>query len=420
MMAEMSRPTVLCLAHRTPFPPDKGDRIRTYHLLRSLARRARVHLACLADEPAGAEVLAELRRSCERVAVVPVVRWARPARSLLSLARGGTVTEGAFDVPALREVVRAWAAEAPYHAVLASASSLVPYLRLPELAGVPAVVDIMDVDSQKWLDYTVTARGPLAWLYRLEGRRLRRLEEELPSWAHAVTLVGEAEADLYRQFCRPGTVRAVTNGVDLDYFRPGPPAEGPTCVFVGALDYLPNVDGSNWFCREVWPEVVRRRPQAKLLLVGRRPAPPVRRLAGLPGVELVGQVPDVRPHVQRATVTVVPLRIARGIQNKILESLAMAKPTVASSPTLGGLKAEPGTHLLRADTPAEWAEAILRLFDDRELGRRLGAAGRRYVEENHRWDRCLEPFAELLGLPDEECPGPAAGRVPLAVGSDAR
>ena len=403
-------PAVLCLAHRTPYPPDKGDRIRTYHLLRFLAGRARVHLACLADEPAGEEVEAGLRRFCERVAVVPVGRWARKARALLSLARGGTATEGAFDSPGLRRVVRQWAREVPYHAALVSASSLVPYLRLPELARVPAVIDLMDVDSQKWLDYAAAGRGPSAWLYRTEGRRLRRLEEDLPAWARAVTLVGEAEADLYRAFCRPGTVRAVTNGVDLDYFRPGPAADGPGCVFVGALDYLPNVDGSTWFCREVWPEVLRRRPGAKLLLVGRRPAPAVRRLADLPGVELVGQVPDVRPHVYRAAVTVVPLRIARGIQNKALESLAMARPTVVSSPVLGGLRAEPGTHLLRADAPAEWVEAVLRLFDDRELGRRLGVAGRRYVEENHRWEVCLAPFAELLGLPEGAAvaPGGAA------------
>jgi sugar transferase (PEP-CTERM/EpsH1 system associated) len=284
---------------------------------------------------------------------------------------------------------------------------MVPYLRLPELRAVPAVIDVMDVDSQKWFDYAAATRGPRAWLFRTEGRRLRRLEQALPAWARAVTLVGAAEAALYREFCAPGEVRAVTNGVDLDYFRPGPQAEGPACVFVGALDYLPNVDAAEWFCREVWPTVLRRRPEAKFLLVGRRPAPAVQRLAALPGVEVVGQVPDVRPHVARAAVTVVPLRIARGIQNKALESLAMAKPTVVSPPTLAGLKAEPGVHLLCASSPAEWAAAVLRLFDDRDLCRRLGEAGRRYVEENHHWDRCLGPFADLLGLPEAPPPVPA-------------
>jgi sugar transferase (PEP-CTERM/EpsH1 system associated) len=400
-MPDAPRPNVLCLAHRLPYPPDKGDRIRTFHLLQFLAGRARVHLACLADEPVGAEEMAGLERYCERVAIVPVGRWGRRARALASLARGGTATEGAFDVPQLRAVVRRWACETNFHAALGTASSMVPYLRLKELAGVPVVIDLVDVDSQKWFDYAAAGGGPRAWLHRTEGRRLRRLEQALPTWARAVTLVGEAEAALYRRFAAPGTVRAITNGVDLEYFRPGPEAAGPVCVFVGALDYHPNVDGANWFCREVWPQIVCRRPGAKFLLVGRRPAPAVRRLGDLPGVELVGQVPDVRPHVARSAVTVVPLRIARGVQNKVLESLAMAKPTVASPQSLAGLRAEPGAHLLRASSPDEWVEAVLRLFEDRQLCRRLGAAGRHYVEENHCWDRCLGPFVQLLGLLEE-------------------
>jgi sugar transferase (PEP-CTERM/EpsH1 system associated) len=269
------------------------------------------------------------------------------------------------------------------------------------------VIDLVDVDSQKWFDYAAAHRGPRAWLYRAEGRRLRRLEQFLPAWAQAVTLVSEAEAVVYRRFCAPGAVHAVTNGVDLEYFEPGPEPDEPVCVFVGALDYHPNIDGVRWFCREVWPEVVRRRSGATFALVGRRPAPAVLRLAGLPGVELVGQVPDVRPYVARAAVTVVPLRIARGVQNKVLESLALGKPTVASPQTLAGLRAEPGVHLLRASSPAEWVEAVLRLFDDRDLRRRLGSAGRRYVEEHHHWDRCLEPFTELLDLPAGPVPRPA-------------
>jgi sugar transferase (PEP-CTERM/EpsH1 system associated) len=410
-MPDRHRPDILFLAHRVPYPPDKGDRIRSFHIVRFLARRARVHLACLADEPAGDEVVPALRRYCERVAVVPagVTRW---VRGLVSLARGRTVTEGTFRSPALRAVLRRWAGETRFAACLASASGMVPYLRQGGLRDVPAVVDLVDVDSQKWFDYAAASRGPRAWLYREEGCRLRRLEQGLPAWARAVTLVGEAEADLYRRFCTPGVVRAVTNGVDLDYFRPGPPVGDPTCAFVGALDYRPNVDGANWFCHEVWPEIVRRQPGAKVYLVGRRPAPAVRRLAGLPGVELVGQVPDVRPYLARSAVSVVPLRIARGVQNKVLEAMAMGKAVVASPQTLLGLKASPGTHLLRASSPGEWVGAVLRLFADQDLRLRLGLAGRRYVEENHRWECCLEPFGPLLGLPGSDslggpCPAPA-------------
>jgi glycosyltransferase involved in cell wall biosynthesis len=158
------------------------------------------------------------------------------------------------------------------------------------------------------------------------------------------------------------------------------------------------VDAACWFCEQVWPELHRRRPTSRFFLVGRRPAPAVRRLAGLPGVELVGQVPDVRPSVERAAVAVVPLRIARGVQNKVLEALAMGRAAVVSPEALAGLRAEPGVHLLSASTRREWVESVLRLLDDAALRQQLGRAGRKYVEENHCWDRCLDAFGSLLGL----------------------
>jgi sugar transferase (PEP-CTERM/EpsH1 system associated) len=289
---------------------------------------------------------------------------------------------------------------------------------MTELRDVPAVIDLIDVDSQKWLDYAEADRGPRAWLYRTEGRRLRRLERGLADWARAVTLVSVAEAELYRQSCPGASAHAISNGVDLDTFRPDP---GPTtveqgCVFVGALDYRPNVDGACWFSREVWPEIRRLHPRATLALVGRRPTAEVRRLAREPGIEVVGQVPDVRPYVARAAVALAPLRIARGIQNKVLEALAMGKAVVASPRALVGLQVEPGVHALAASTPREWAEAVSGLLSDESLRRRLGAAGRVYVEEHHRWETCLERFGALLGLgqvsaPNEDDPALGGGRL---------
>lgn len=395
------RPAVLYLTHRLPHPPDKGDRIRNYHLLRWLSGRAEVHLACLADERPDPDSVAALNALCARVAVVPnggPLRWARAAGSL---AAGGTATVGAFRSPGLRGVVDDWASRTPFLAALASASSLAPYLRSRSLRGVPAVVDLVDVDSRKWLDYAESGRGPRAWLHRLEGRRLARLERETTAWARAVTLVSPAEADLFRRVGGPGPVHAVVNGVDQDYYRPMAPPGGVErgAVFVGALDYPPNVDAAAWFCREVWPEVRRVRPGETVKLVGRRPSSEVRRLADLPGVELVGQVPDVRPHVAGAAVAVAPLRIARGIQNKVLEALAMAKAVVASPEALTGLDVEPGVHALSATSPGGWAGAVLGLLDDPARRSRLGADGRRYVEDRHHWDRCMAPFGPLLGLP---------------------
>lgn len=389
-------PLLLHLAHRVPFPPDKGDRIRTCHTLRYLARHARVWLACLADEPVSASDRAALEALCERVAIIPAVGKKRWLRALWSLAGGRSATAGLFHQPELVRTLESWTNEVRFDACLASSSGMVPYLRRGKLRDVPAVVDLVDVDSQKWYDYAAASRPPKSWLYRLEGRRLRRLEQDLPSWTRGVVLTTPVEVDIYERFAAPGSARAVANGVDLDYFRPAPPAREASCVFVGALDYRPNIDGVVWFCATAWPKILQRLPRAKLYIVGRRPVPAVQELGRLPGVEVVGTVPDVRPWVERAAVAVVPLRIARGVQNKALEALALARPVIASPTCLQGLRTEVGRDLLAATTPDEWADAVTMLLNDPVRCEQLGRAGRAFVEEHHCWDRCLAGLGELL------------------------
>jgi sugar transferase (PEP-CTERM/EpsH1 system associated) len=390
---------ILYLVHRFPFPPDKGDRIRAYHILQFLAKRSPVHLATLADEPVTDEARASLQKLCVNLIIAPLPRT-RFIRMLWSLATGRTASEGAFASGYLCDVLKGWCQRFSYRACIISASSLTPYLSLKELQGMPAIVDLVDVDSQKWLDYSAFAQPPLSWIYSLEGRRLRRLESELAVRSRAITLVSDAEADIIRQFVNPGRIEVITNGVDLDYFHPQPEMgdsrRESTCVFVGTLDYWPNVEAICWFCREVWPGIYRRNDQARLSVVGRRPVKAVRRLQSCPGVDVVGQVEDVRPYYARSAVAVAPLRIARGVQNKLLEALATGKAVVTSPSTMRGLKVEPGKHLLKADSTIEWEEAILRLLNDSPLRNQLGVEGRRFVEEHHRWDRCLEPLGRLM------------------------
>jgi sugar transferase (PEP-CTERM/EpsH1 system associated) len=211
-------------------------------------------------------------------------------------------------------------------------------------------------------------------------------------------LVSDAEVGVYKRFCKNGNVVAVPNGVDLDYFKPQSNARESGCVFVGALDYFPNVDGVRWFCHEIWPQIGILRPGMELQLVGRRPGAMVRDLARIANVKVPGQVPDVRPYVANAAIIVVPLRIARGMQNKVLEAMAMAKAVIASPEALEGIDAIPGTHVLKASTPAEWVDAVCKLDGNPLLRRRLGDAARSFVEANHHWDRCLEPMSVVLGI----------------------
>ncbi|MBN2021543.1 MAG: TIGR03087 family PEP-CTERM/XrtA system glycosyltransferase [Pirellulales bacterium] len=409
MKVHQGRPQILFLAHRIPHPPNRGDRIRSFHMVRFLAERADVHLAFLTDAPAPPASLAVLGGLCRRVAAAPLGRRARWFHAARSGAAGRTATEGLFRSARLDKIVRGWSRETRFDAVVVFCSSMMQYAGPALQTGARLLVDLVDVDSQKWFDYAETSRGLKRFFFALEGRRLRRLESSLPRQADAVTVVSRQEADLYRGFCPSDRIFTISNGVDLDYFQPreAPAAIAPPrCVFVGALDYRANVDGVQWFAERVWPVVHRERPDARFQLVGSHPARAVRRLAELPGVELIGAVDDVRPWLAAAALVVVPLRVARGIQNKVLEGLAMGRAVVATPQAIEGLAVQPELHLSRAHAPEEWIETVCGLLGDRERRERLGCAGRAYVESHHRWDDQLSAIVRLPGLSELSWTGP--------------
>lgn len=406
----MPRPSCLILTHRVPLPPNRGDRIRTSNFLRHIAQRADVWLGCLADEPVSDQTWKTLQTLCHRVAIVPVeprLRWLRAGTSFLS---GGTISEGAFRSPRLQHIVSEWTSQKQFDSALCSSSALAPYLQTSKLKQTPRFVDLIDVDSEKWFDYAQASGFLKRGIFQREGTRLRKLESSITDWASGITVVSEPEAEIYHSFRPDGPLRAIPNGVDVDYFSPestesdaggtsAPSQSG--CVFVGALDYKPNIDGIVWFARAVWPEILRQCPRQTLKIVGRKPVPEVVKLNGIPGVKVVGTVPDVRPFLSQAAVAVVPLRIARGVQNKVLEALAMAKAVVASPDPLVGLRVEDGVHLFKAVAPQEWVSCVTRLLDDEPLRRDVGIAGQAYVTAHHRWEQCLEPLMDFLQLRDK-------------------
>ena len=410
------RRRILFLAHRVPFPPDKGDRIRSYHLLAYLARLGQVDLAYLTDEPSGRETSEALGRLCRRVEAFPIPRGWRWARAAWSLARGRSLTEGLFGSPTLRNLIDRRLTETAYDAVVCFSSGVLPYVLCRGLDS-RLVVDLVDVDSQKWLDYAGRTAFPKSALFRLEGRRVRALEREAAR-ARAVVLATDGEAAIYRRICPEARVEAVSNGVDLDYFRPeAESGEEGGCVFVGQLDYRANVLGLEWFCREAWPLIRARRPGATLRIVGRNPVAAVRRLGAMPGVEVVGPVADVRPDLASARVVVVPLPVARGVQNKVLEAMAMGRPVVASPEALEGLALERGRDALEAARPDDWVRHVDRLWDDPRERDQVGRAARRYVEENHRWASCLGQFGAIVAEADPGAWARPLEASPLVAGS---
>jgi sugar transferase (PEP-CTERM/EpsH1 system associated) len=387
---------ILLLTHRIPYPPDKGDRIRSYHLLTYLARHGSVDLATLVDEEVADASRSALEGLCRRVLLAPLSRTGRWFRAACSLTCGRSATAGLFHSRLLRRTVDAWLADTDYDVIVCFSSGVLPYV-LHRGLGPRLIADLVDVDSQKWFDYAArtSAANPLSWMFRLEGKRLRELECAA-SEARATVLITEVEAAVYRAFCPEASVHVVANGVDLDHFRAMPATDDGSCVFVGYLDYRANVLGLEWFCREIWPAVHAERPSATFHIVGRNAVPAVLRLGAIPGVRVVGPVPDVRPYMARARIVLVPLPVARGVQNKVLEALAMGKAVLGSPAALEGLAITPGVEACQAETPAEWRATLVGLWDDAEGRRDLGDRGRQFVELHHNWESCLEPFGALL------------------------
>jgi sugar transferase (PEP-CTERM/EpsH1 system associated) len=268
---------------------------------------------------------------------------------------------------------------------------------------------LVDVDSEKWLNYAESASFLKRHLFRLEAKRVRKLESKIASRAKAVTLVSKEEVQVFRQFCSTNNVHAISNGVDLDYFHPAtqdfiseqetPAGVKPfKLVFVGVLDYRANIEGLRWFCREIWPKVREKIPGIEMDLVGRRPGDAARQLAALPGVNLIGEVEDVRPYVWKADVVIAPLTIARGIQNKVLEAMALAKPIIATPQAIEGTGAVSGEQLLAFSDKNDWIAAITDFSETRPAMNRFSHAARAYVARDHVWEACLGTLPALLGL----------------------
>lgn len=396
---------VLFLSQRLPFPPNKGDKIRSWHLLRHLARGRRVHVGTFVDDPADwahtDAVRAAAGGDCAFLPLAPIRARLASARALID---GRSLSEAYFHSAELDAWVgRVTAQHRPSHAVV-FCSAMTPYImRRPAFAGHRSILDMGDVDSDKWRQYADRSRRPMRWVFAREADRLGRLERAAASWFGTTLLVAPLEAELMRQLAPDAADRigALSNGVDLDHFDAGaayadpyPPGALPI-LFTGMMSYWPNVDAVQWFADTVLPRILAARPGACFVIAGADPPPAVRRLAERPGITVTGRVADMRPWLAHAAVAVAPLRIARGVQNKVIEAMAMARPVVASPAALQGLSAVPGHDLLQAEAPEAFAAAVLAAAEP-DRGRALGAAGLSYVRQAHDWSRNLALLDALL------------------------
>ncbi|MEO8133050.1 MAG: TIGR03087 family PEP-CTERM/XrtA system glycosyltransferase [Betaproteobacteria bacterium] len=395
------QPHLLYLVHRIPYPPTKGDKVRSCNLLKFLASRFQVHLGAFVDDEADwqhAAALKELCVECHLVRLNPVVA---KARSLLGLASGQPLTLPYYRNAGMQRWVREVLRSVPIQGILVFSAAMAQYVMSAE--GVHRVADLVDVDSDKWRQYALTQAWPYSAIFRRESRTLLEYERHIASRFDATVFVSADEAGLFRQLAPEVSAKVwhVSNGVDSDYFSPertyaNPYSQGDTVLtFTGAMDYWPNIDAVAWFAREVFPGIRRRLPAARFCIVGSRPAAEVTRLAGLPGVTVTGSVPDIRPYLAHASLAVAPLRIARGLQNKVLEAMAMAKPVLASPQAAEGIEAQPGKELLIAVDDADFVRQALQLLETGGGGS-IGISARSRVVAFYSWERTLGQLEELL------------------------
>jgi len=390
---------LLYLVHRLPYPPNKGDKVRSYHLLKHLRQQHQVFLGTFIDDPADEAYLDTVRGLCPDMFVARIQPRSAKLRSLAGLLTGQSLSQHYYQHAGLRTWVTQTLAEHNIDAVVIFSSVMAQYV--DNQSETPMLVDFVDVDSAKWTQYAPDHHWPLSWLYRREGERLLAFERSVAQRAQRSFFVTHNEATLFKQLApeSASTVDAISNGVDAEFFAPDPIRPSPFAgtadlpepiplVFTGAMDYWPNIDAVTWFVAEMLPTLRQQWPQLCFYIVGRSPPPAVLALAG-PGVVVTGTVPDVRPYLQHAAVVVAPLRVARGIQNKILEAMAMARPVVASDSCTQAIHAESEAELLSATSPADFISQINTLLASPARCALVGAAGRQRVLSDYSWSAHL-------------------------------
>ena len=399
------RPDLLFLPQRCPYPPNKGDKIATWHILKFLIARYNVHLGTFIDDPGDWQYADFLRGQCASVHLEGLDPRTAKIKSLSGFLTGEALSVAYYRHPGMQRWVNERLA-AGVKKVFVFSSAMARFVTHAQ--GCVRIMDFCDLDSDKWRQYAQTSAWPMSWVYAREARTLLAWERKIAASFDHSLFISETEAADFKALAPESAhkVGVLSNGVDADYFSPTAVADqpqgeraSPQLVFTGAMDYRPNIDAVVWFAKEVFPLIQQQQPDAGFTIVGSKPAAEVQALDQHPGITVTGRVEDVRPYLMQAACVVAPLRIARGIQNKVLEGMAMAKTVVCSPQALEGIEAKPGEEVLLADTPQAFATACMHAIN----GLNIGAAARQRVLATYDWDARLAKIDEwLLIRPDED------------------
>lgn len=392
---------LLYLTHRIPYPPNKGDKIRSFHLLQHLSKRYRVYLGTFIDNEEDWRYEGEVRNYCQDICIVRLDPLSAKIKSLLALFGNDPLTLAYYRNTQLMQWVKAVSHTEPIQNIVIFSSAMAQYVE--HLSDHHRIIDFVDVDSDKWRQYALSKPWPFNWIYHRESKRLLDYEKKVAGEFSSATFVSKKEAELFKQLA-PDSANKTTffnNGVDTDFFSPARdypnpyPAGKRVLVFTGAMDYWANVDAVSWFANSVFPAIHAKLPDVDFYIVGAKPARQVQMLTNLPSIHVTGAVEDIRPYLMHAAVAVAPLRIARGIQNKVLEAMAMQKLVVVSMQAMEGIHATPGKELVVAGEAGDFADRVLFLLDSDDQAT-MGQAARNRVLRDYTWSANLSRIDALL------------------------
>jgi polysaccharide biosynthesis protein PslH len=386
---------ILMITHNIPYPPNKGEKIRTFHFIRELSKSHSIFLCALCRTEIDPACQTALEEFCDEVHIFPLNRWLSRLRALLALMTFRSMTLGYFFSPKLKRLLPQLVAKKGIDLIFASCSSTGDYLR--SFSHHAKVIDFMDVDSEKWKVFALASGFPSSMIYRAEHQRLRKIEYDLTDICGASVVTTERErVRLAAINPAAGTkIRAIRMGVDLDYFRSRQTHPSTLdLIFVGQLDYLPNIDAVLNFYHNILPLIRRQLPKVQFKIIGRNPHPSISQHCQ--DAYISGEVPDVRPHLEGAAVFVAPFRMAFGVQSKVLEAMAVGVPVVATSQVAEGLEALPGRDLLVEDSPQRFSDRVVELLQNRQLAEQIALNARQYVREAHDWEKNVFALEEIL------------------------
>jgi len=394
---------ILYLIHRIPYPPNKGDKIRSYNILKYLSKENNVFLGTFIDNPDDSQYKKTVSDLCRESFFIETDRKKSILKSLSGFFKGTSLTVPYYKDIKMSEWVDNVLQKNKIDVVYIYSSSMAQYVYKNPLAeDIRKIIDFVDIDSDKWAQYAKSKSWPLGWVYNRESKKLQDFEKKIAKEFNASIFVSSTEAEAFKAIIPECSSRIhyINNGVDTDYFDPARDfdnpynMEGKKIVFTGAMDYWANIDAVTWFANEIFPAIREYFKDALFYIVGSNPADTVKRLSS-DSIVVTGSVYDIRPYIAHSDLVVVPMRIARGVQNKVLEGMAMGKTVVSTYSGYEGINAKIGEELFVENDSVHFSEKVIELLGNTSL-KRVGVAARCFIEKSYRWESNLSRLEDLM------------------------